>query len=87
MAELGDFLLGMGDPDVDKINVDVNMLDYDYVAKCDRITELKAILKVLTVSYESISKSRGCRGVGMRSLKRNVATFKSTLSRSKNPST
>ncbi|GMI17619.1 hypothetical protein TrLO_g4440 [Triparma laevis f. longispina] len=52
MAELGDFLLGMGDPDVDKINVDVNMLDYDYVAKCDRITELKAILKVLTSGKE-----------------------------------
>jgi len=50
MAELGDFLLGATDPLVDKIQVDVSMLDYDFVLKCDKINELKAVLKVLKVS-------------------------------------
>lgn len=51
MAELGDFLLGAnGDPEVDRIKVEVTMMDYDYVRSCDKLPELKAILKVLKVS-------------------------------------
>jgi hypothetical protein len=47
MAELGDFLLGAGDAEVDRIEVDVTMLDYDYVNSCEKLPELKGILKVL----------------------------------------
>jgi len=52
MAELGDFLLGANDPEVDRVNVEVTMLDYDYVKTCNKMPELKAILKTLKSGKE-----------------------------------
>ncbi len=49
MAELGDFLLGTADPEVDKVQVEVTMMDYDFVKNCDKVHELKAVLKTLKV--------------------------------------
>ena len=54
MAELGDFLLGNTE-ELNKVHVDVNMLDYDHVAKTDDLTELKAILHMLQVSESPCS--------------------------------
>ena len=52
MAELGDFLLGTTDPEVDRVQVDVTMLDYDFVNACSKLSELKAVLKVLKSGKE-----------------------------------
>ena len=49
MAELGDFLIGGSDAEVSKIDVRIEHLDYDHVAKCNELPELKAILNVLKV--------------------------------------
>mmetsp|Transcript_19069 Transcript_19069/g.39713 ORF Transcript_19069/g.39713 Transcript_19069/m.39713 type:complete len:1022 (-) Transcript_19069:75-3140(-) len=52
MAELGDFLLGANDPEVERVKVEVTMLDYDYVQTCNKMPELKAILKMLKSGKE-----------------------------------
>lgn len=52
MAELGDVHLGLHDPEIDKVKVDIEMLDYYYVNKCDSVEKLRAVLKVLLSGKE-----------------------------------
>jgi len=49
MAELGQGLL---DEEAKSTGVQVEMLDYDYVEKCNDVKELKAILSVLQSGKE-----------------------------------
>lgn len=61
MAELGQ---GLIDEEAKSTGVQVEMLDYDYVEKCNDVKELKAILSVLQSGkeghYPHVSKCIFC---------------------------
>jgi len=52
MAELGNSFLGLHNPEVEKVEVDVKMIDYEYVKNCESVNTLRAILKVLQSGRE-----------------------------------
>ena len=52
MAELSDMAIGSGDDSTLSKGIDVEMLDYDYVAKCNDAKTLRGILSLLKSGKE-----------------------------------